>query len=70
MRGIGTSLKGNELSISALNYYVSFFSQEMQSQMKALNDKSSLPDMSEMLAGWLGGGASTKSSGSKQNRKR
>ncbi|KAL4229946.1 ER membrane protein complex subunit 7 [Mactra antiquata] len=43
---------------------------EMQSQMKALNDKSSLPDMSEMLAGWLGGGASTKSSGSKQNRKR
>ncbi|XP_053388455.1 ER membrane protein complex subunit 7-like [Mercenaria mercenaria] len=42
---------------------------EMQSQMKALNDKSSLPDMSEMLAGWLGGGSSSKS-GSKQKQRR
>ena len=24
--------------------------------MKALNDKSNMPDMSEMLAGWFGGG--------------
>ena len=36
--------------------------QEMQTQMKALNDKSHLPDMSEMLAGWLGGGAKKTSS--------
>lgn len=42
---------------------------EMQSQMKALNEKSSLPDMSEMLAGWLGGGSSSKSSSSKNRRR-
>lgn len=42
---------------------------EMQSQMKALNEKSSLPDMSEMLAGWLGGGSSSKST-SKQKARR
>ncbi|XP_060570182.1 LOW QUALITY PROTEIN: ER membrane protein complex subunit 7 homolog, partial [Ruditapes philippinarum] len=34
----------------------------------ALNDKSSLPDMSEMLAGWLGGG-STKSSSKQKTEK-
>lgn len=35
---------------------------EMQSQMKALNEKSSVPDVAEMLAGWLGGGDTKKSS--------
>ncbi|VDI50748.1 Hypothetical predicted protein [Mytilus galloprovincialis] len=31
--------------------------QEMQNQMKALNDKSNLPDLSEMFAGLFGGGS-------------
>lgn len=34
----------------------------MQSQMKALNEKSSVPDMAEMLTSWLGGGDTKKSS--------
>ena len=28
--------------------------------MKAINDKSNMPDISEMLAGWLGGGGGAK----------
>ncbi|WAQ97887.1 EMC7-like protein [Mya arenaria] len=35
---------------------------EMQSQMKALNDRSAMPDISEKLAGWLGGGSTSKPS--------
>lgn len=41
---------------------------EMQSQMKAINEKSTLPDFSEMLAGWLGG--SSKSGGTKKVKSR
>ncbi|KAH3843026.1 ER membrane protein complex subunit 7-like [Dreissena polymorpha] len=33
---------------------------EMQSQMKALNDRSSMPDFSETLTSWLGGGSNKK----------
>jgi hypothetical protein len=33
--------------------------------MKALNDKSNLPDFSEMLAGFFGGGSSAKKSKAK-----
>ncbi|XP_021341452.1 ER membrane protein complex subunit 7-like [Mizuhopecten yessoensis] len=43
---------------------------EMQSQMKALNDKSAMPDISEMLAGWLGGGDSKKASKTKAVKRR
>ena len=52
-------------SLFQFNY---FSLQEMQTQMKALNDKSNLPDMSEMLAGWLGGGS--KKSGSKAGKRK
>ncbi|XP_033743347.1 ER membrane protein complex subunit 7-like [Pecten maximus] len=43
---------------------------EMQNQMKALNDKSSMPDISEMLAGWLGGADNKKTSKTKATKRR
>ncbi|KAK3599218.1 hypothetical protein CHS0354_012827 [Potamilus streckersoni] len=43
---------------------------EMQSQMKALNDKSSIPDMSEFLAGLFGSDSKKSSSKSKAVRKK
>ncbi|XP_060084493.1 ER membrane protein complex subunit 7-like [Ylistrum balloti] len=43
---------------------------EMQNQMKALNDKSSMPDISEILAGWLGGNDNKKTSKSKAVKRR
>lgn len=36
-----------------LLYNIFFNDQEMQSQMKAFNDKSTVPDISEMLASWF-----------------
>lgn len=44
--------------------------QEMQNQMKALNDKSNLPDFSEMMANFFGGGSSSKKSKTKAVKKR
>lgn len=44
--------------------------QEMQNQMKAFNDKSNLPDLSEMIAGFFGGPQTKKSSKSKQVKRR
>lgn len=55
------------------SYYVIFLLlllQEMQNQMKALNDKSNLPDFSEMLAGFFGGGSSAKKSKAKALKRR
>ena len=40
----------------------------MQSQMKAINDKSNMPDISEMLVGWLGGGAGAKKDKAKKKK--
>ena len=39
---------------------VSLLFQEMQSQMNMLNPKQNLPEMSELLTSWLGGGTTTK----------
>ncbi|XP_069130437.1 endoplasmic reticulum membrane protein complex subunit 7-like [Argopecten irradians] len=43
---------------------------EMQNQMKALNDKSAMPDISEILAGWLGGPDNKKTSKTKATKRR
>ena len=53
------------ISITYRHYVIFFLLQEMQNQMKALNDKSNLPDFSEMLAGFFGGGSSAKKSKAK-----
>ena len=40
----------------------------MQTQMKAINDKSSMPDISEMLVNFLGGGGGDSKKTGKKKR--
>ena len=46
--------------MTSLVYIDSFYYkfQEMQNQMKMLNPKQNMPEMSEILTSWLGGGSS------------
>ena len=44
--------------------------QEMQSQINLLNPKQNLPEMSELLTSWLGGGSSSKKPASRPKSSR